>query len=440
MTDAVPRARLRLDPARIARGRRVSGRRRGLLVGLLLFVVYAAGIGLHAQPGSDLRAAEAHILLTTESIVHDGDAELTNQYRQRSWRDLRPGTLVPTALAVDGRLSEPHGLVFPALLAPAYAVGGRLGVELFLALIAAIGFAIAAALARRLVPDPWASGTALAVGLSPPAVIGATTIAPVMTCATLIAAAALLALRVRDNPLHGPAVGCALLLAPVIWLSGPATIPAAVVAVMLVRWLGRRRRTWTGIAATEILLMSVIIYVTVNDRLHDGLTAYASSVLPHTPTGAADIGDYAERLTRLWRLLVTPPGGILLYAPVLILCAGSIGLLWRSRRDRLARTFPQEADIEVSAGLLAAVCLAAFITAVLLIPATGARWPGETLAVALPCAAGLAAWAMRRWVRVGVALALVGVVLTAWILIAARVDDGAGLAPVRGSIPWAMLR
>ncbi|CAB4870581.1 unannotated protein [freshwater metagenome] len=440
MTANAGRAPRRLDPARIARGRRGGARRWTLLVGLILFAVYAAGTGIPSEPGSDLRAGEAHILLTTQSIVEDGDADLANQYRQRAWRDLRPGALTPSALAVEGRLIEPHGVVFPALLAPAYALGGRIAVELFLALIAALGFAVATALARRLVPDPWASASVLAIGLAPPAVLGATTISPTMTCATLIAAAALLALRVRDNPLGGPAVGCAVLLAPVIWLSGPAAIPAAVVSVALVRWLGRRRRAWTGIAATEILLISVIVYITVNDRLQGGLTAYASSVLPHGPTGAAGLGDYLERLTRLWRLLVTPPGGILLYGPVLLLCAGSIALLWRSRRDRLARAFPQEGDIEVSAGLLAAVCAAAFLTAVLLIPATGARWPGETLAVALPCAAALASWAMRRWVRIGAVLALVGIALSGWILVAARVDDGAGVAPPRGPVPWATLR
>jgi len=64
---------------------------------------------------------------------------------------------------------------------------GRLGVELFLAILAAIGFTAAAMLGRRLVPDPWATGAALAVGLSPPAVLAATTISPAMTCAALSA-------------------------------------------------------------------------------------------------------------------------------------------------------------------------------------------------------------------------------------------------------------
>ena len=61
---------------------------------------------------------------------------------------------------------EVQGLAFPALLAPAYAIGGRLAVQLFLAAIMALGFVLAAALGRRLVPDPWASGAALAVGVS----------------------------------------------------------------------------------------------------------------------------------------------------------------------------------------------------------------------------------------------------------------------------------
>ena len=72
--------------------------------------------------------------------------------------------------------------------------------ELFLAAIAAIGFVLAAALARRLVPEPWATGAALVAGLSPPALMASTTIAPDAVAATVLAGAALLALRIRERP------------------------------------------------------------------------------------------------------------------------------------------------------------------------------------------------------------------------------------------------
>lgn len=433
-------ARPELAQARLARAMRHEGRRSALLVFALLFVVYAAGIGLPSTPGRDLRPSEARALLTTESLVSGGGFDVSDEYRTRAWRDFYDGALTPNADAVNGRLLDTQGAAFPALLAPAYAIGGRLAVELFLAAIAAAGFAIAAALGRRLVPDPWATGAALAVGLSPPAVLAATTISPAMTCATLLAGAALLALRVRDDSHGGPAVACALLLAPIIWLFPLAAAPAAVVAAALFRWLRRRRRAWTGIAAIEIVLISVIVYISINGRLYGGLTPYSAESGPGPPTGIDGAGDVLDRLPRIATLWVDPEFGLLLYAPFLALGFGSLWLLWQSRHDRLSRAFPAAVDVEVAAGFLAAICAAAFVAAVILVPSLGGRVPAETLVVALPCAAGLCAWALRRWARLGTVLAAIGVALTCWMLVAARVDGDGAVSPSRGSVPWAQLR
>jgi hypothetical protein len=63
--------------------------------------------------------------------------------------------------------------------------------------------------------------------------------------------------------------------------------------------------------------------------------------------------------------------------------------------------------------------------------------PGETLAVALPCAAALCAWPLRRWGRIGLALALVGFALSGWMLAAARIDADGAVSPPSGAVPWA---
>ncbi len=427
-----------LELGRLARVRRRGTRRASLVVFVVLFAVYCAGLGLHATRGSDLRAGEAHVLLTTESIVHGGDFELTDEYRRSAWKSFYRGRLTPTALAINGRLIEPQGLAFPLLLAPAYALGGPIAVELFLALITAGGFAAAAALGRRLVPDPWAMGAALAIGLSPPAVLAATTISPAATCAALVAGAALLALRVREAPAGGAAAGCGALLAAVPWIGPAAILPAAVVAAALFRWLRRRRRAWTGIAAIEMVLLSVVVYVTVNGRLFGGLTPYAAATGRHPPTGIGGVGDALARWTRIPGLWLDPRYGLLLFAPFLVMSFVSLWLLWRSRRERLARAFPSEMDIEVAAGFLAAICAAALLTAVLLRPALGGLVPGEALVIALPCAAALCAWSLRRYERLGMALALVGVALTIWMLAAPRLSDRAAVSPPSGPVPWSI--
>jgi hypothetical protein len=108
---------------------------------------------------------------------------------------------------VLGRRLEPQGVGFAALIAPAYAIGGATGVAIFLAAVAALAFVLAARLARRIVPEPWATAAALVVGPLP-ARAGARR--PPSTRSwrpgAMLAGAVLCALRVRERPDLGSAV------------------------------------------------------------------------------------------------------------------------------------------------------------------------------------------------------------------------------------------
>jgi hypothetical protein len=152
--------------------------RRALAIWLLLFAVYAAALGLDAAPDQRWSLREGHVLLTAESIVSDGDVDLRDEYAAAAWTRYDGPPLTPTARPVGGRLVEPQGIGFPLLIAPAYALGGTTLVQLWLGALVALGFVFAAALARRVVPEPWASGTVLVAGLSPPALAAATTVSP----------------------------------------------------------------------------------------------------------------------------------------------------------------------------------------------------------------------------------------------------------------------
>src|SRR4051812_23090142 len=95
---------------------------------LVLFAAYAAGVGLHATPGEALSAPEAHVLLLTRSIVDDGDLALSDDYGAAAWRPFYGGTLVPLTGPRERGQLEPIAAGFPLLIAPAYALGGRVAV------------------------------------------------------------------------------------------------------------------------------------------------------------------------------------------------------------------------------------------------------------------------------------------------------------------------
>lgn len=437
--EAQPDQTPTLDPARLRRAAGRSGALAPALVFLLCLAFYLAAVGLPAGMGNELRGDEAHLLLTTESLVSDGDFNLVNNYASRDWLLFDGPILSPKAYLIGGRLLEPQGIGFPALLAPAYALAGVRGVEVFLAIIAALGMAAAVSVARRLAPDPWASGAVLAVGLSPPAVVAATTISPAATSAALIAGAAALALRCRESVTRAAPLGAGLLLALVPWIGPVGLLPGAVVAVALFRWLRRRRRGWAGLVSLELIFVSLVFYVTVNGRLFGGITPLAASNQPGAPFGAESFADYAARLPRIVGVWLSPEVGLLLFTPVLVLAFVSLWQLWHSRRERLARALPEAIDIEVATGFLALICGAALFTAVFLLPWFAERAPGEALATVLPLAGALCAWGMRRLPGLGIALAAVGVALSIWILIAGHLAPDAGISPPVGPLPWSIL-
>lgn len=420
-----------------AAGGRRSGLGRTAALWLVLFAAYAATLGLHAAGESRYTAAEAHVLLSAESIVSDRDLDLRDEYRTRAWSVWYPGPLRPTAGLTAGRLLEPQGAGLPLLVAPAHALGGPTAVELWLAALAALGFVLAAALGRRLVPDPWATGAALVAGLSPPALAAATSVGPGMLAGTILAGSALLALRVREAPRLRRTAGAAALVALLPWLGPKFLLAAGVLALALYRWLRRRQRALAGFVALEVVLTSAVVYVTVHDRLYAGLSPYAARLPDGSPTGAESPVDYLERVPRLLGVWIDEDAGLLRWAPFAAVALFAVWLLWHSRRERLAVVVADQADVEAAAALLVLLAAAAVGVAAIGAPSLHGAWLVQPeLLPALPVGGALAAWGLRHAPRVGAALAALTLVAGMWLVLGARLDGGAGLAPPRGALPW----
>jgi hypothetical protein len=179
-----------------------------------------------------------------------------------------------------------------------------------------------------------------------------------------------------------------------------------------------------------------VLFVSVNGRLYGGLTPYAAVPDPGA-TGARSLAGHLDRWPRLFGLWLDRDVGLVRWAPVLLLAAGALVLLARSRRERLAKVVPDQVHVEVVAGFLAIVAAVVVLVAVFLAPTIAGRWPpAHELVPALPMAAALSAWTLRRLPRTGRTLALLTIVATVWTVAGVRLGDGAGTAPPRGPLPW----
>ena len=394
---------------------------RAVVLWVVAFAVYASTIGMPAFGRSNYAGAEPHHLLTARSLVEDGDVDLVNQYRDGDYFGFYPYGLLPLGELTDGRLNEPHGLGFPALIAPAYAVGGERTVEAVLAALAALAVALGYLLALRAVPDPWALGAAAAVGIGTPLLASSTAVYPELTAGAALAGAALLALGLAERPSRVRAVACFALVALLPWLGIRFAPAALVVGGYAYLALRRAQRGLLALAGIEIVAFATAVYVGVNGRLYGGPSPESAG---GGGTGADGVVDYARRTARLVTLWVDPHFGLLRWAPVAALVLVGAFLFLRERRTGLHRAIPTLAAQESALGLSAAVVGVQLLVAAFLAPATSGHWfPGRHLVWVLPVAAPLAAVGLRRFPRVGVGLGLATAVGAVWLWLAIRLGD-----------------
>lgn len=415
--------------------------RRALVMLLALSGLYAATLPVPAREGGrDYSDAEAHALLAARSLARDGDVDLRNDYAEHGYRDFHRGPLAPTGSEVAGRVVEPTGLGYPALAAPAYALAGATGVALESALLLALAFVLACALARRLVPEPWATGGVALAALSVPALAGATAATPQAAAAAALVGACLLALRVRDQPGWRVTLGAGVLVATLPWLAPPLLLPAAVLAGAVWRWAARGRRPLRGLLAAEIVLTSVVTWTAFNEGLFGGWTPISAAGHGGDGTFAGSPGGYLDRLSALAGTLIDRSVGLLRWAPLLALALFTLWSLWRLRRAGLARALPGQGDVDGTAGLLAAVCGAQLLAAALFAPPGGlGAFPARALLPALPLLAALAAWGLRRARRTGAVLGALTLIASGWLLVAIAAGGANGWDQPGEHPPWGVL-
>jgi hypothetical protein len=127
----------------------LAPRRAALLAGAISVVLFslAARAVSPSLPAGD----EPHYLVITQSLLYDHDLKIENNhergdYRAYSLGDLRPDSVRPGR---NGAVYSIHAPGLPALVLPAFAIGGYHGVMVFLILLSAAGCALAWWLAWR---------------------------------------------------------------------------------------------------------------------------------------------------------------------------------------------------------------------------------------------------------------------------------------------------
>ncbi|HEY7059762.1 MAG TPA: hypothetical protein VH458_24675 [Vicinamibacterales bacterium] len=158
-----------------------------IAVGAISFVVFASAAFFVSGevPAGD----EPHYLVITQSLLYDGDLRIENNIRRGDYHAYVTGEMSPDFLrrGRNGEIYSIHAPGLPAIVLPAFAIGGYRGVVIFLIAVASFGAALAWWLAWRVTGSPGAAwfGWA-AVALSAPFVLQSFTVYPDGLAATIV--------------------------------------------------------------------------------------------------------------------------------------------------------------------------------------------------------------------------------------------------------------
>lgn len=292
-----------------------------------LGLAFFAALGRYLPGPAGAQGDEPHYLLIAQSLLSDGDVDLEDEYDQREYKPFFGGTLQAhtSPASPRGVLYEVHTPGLPALLLPAYALGGYPAAKLFVAFLAALTAALVHRLVRETGAGAWpALGVWGALVFVPPLPLYAQAIYP-ETAAALATAVFLLASRRDAGWGTLVATGSAAALLP--WLH-PKFLPLALagLALGLVR-PSRLRRAWPARAVAVSLF--ALSFAGLLFFFH-ALYGSASLSAAYGPGFASDVSP-ARIPWGLPALFFDRQFGLCLIAPLWALALPGLGALARAR-------------------------------------------------------------------------------------------------------------
>ena len=366
----------------------VRGERERLILGavtlfVLLATCYLGSIGLRATSGASITGDEPFYLITTQSLIDDGDLDLRQQYDRFSYRvffDHNEPLWRQSGPMPDGRVLSPHDPGLSVYLVPGVALRGLLGAQVQILITTALLFALTyvlVALETHEVAMSWL--VTIAVGLGATAFVYATEIYPEVP-AGLCLVLALLVLR-RGTFGRPDVVALAVLVTLLTWFG----TKYAALGALLVLWGVMRAGRREGVLLLALCAMSGVVYAWSHLVTFGGLTPYAVNlVYEGAPTVEVvrehvSILDRAYRLTGLW---VDAQFGIARWAPVLLPAVPALVLVPRRWWD-------------IGSLVVALVVMQVLIATFVAITMRGWWFPGRTLMTVLP----LLAWPLAELAR-----------------------------------------
>ena len=339
---------------------------------LLLGAAYWFSVDILATRGASISGDEPFYLLTTQSLLDDGDFDLRNQYETRSYEsffDHPDGLWQQSAPLPDGQLLSPHNPGLSALVILGFAFGALVGTQVQLLIMAAATMALAFILAERLTGRPVISWiVTLGVGLTATAFIYSSEVYPEFPAALALVLSLLVV--TRQQPLG---IADALLLTVSLTVMCWLGVKYAPLALLVSGYFLFRADQSGRIALVAAGAASAGFFAWFHLHLFGSLTPYGVNVV-YAGWNTSDILgghiEWGERYYRLWGLFIDRRFGIGRWAPLLLVAVPGMALLAAAGSGRRL----------VLSLIVAQMLIATFVALTMM----GWWFPGRTMLTVLP--------------------------------------------------------
>lgn len=275
---------------------------------------------------------EPHYLVIAQSLWRDGDLRIENNHAREDYREYFPRELEPHYLTrgADEEIYSIHPVGLPVLLAPVYAAGGYDAVVLVLILMAAAAATLAWWWTMGALNAPGAATFAwAAIACSAPFLFNTFTVYPEIAAALAVMVAVVLAVRSDPNRSGlGAWLTIGLACASLPWLSTKYAPMSAVIILVVFGRLWTRplrlfmtnRRVWAVAAPYVASLAAWFAFFYV----------IWGVPLPQAPYGSLTQTTPLNLAVGAPGLLFDQEYGLLAFAPVYVLAATGLVMMWRA--------------------------------------------------------------------------------------------------------------
>jgi hypothetical protein len=300
------------------------------VVAVVVLVLFLTLVSRRAIPTGD----EPHYLIVTQSLLQDGDFDVRNNYENRDYLEYYPDIIPDPHVIVRGERWYPvHALGLPLLVAPVYALGGRTGVVMLLALFTVAGLRILWSVLHLAGFSPRATAVSTAVAaFTLPVLAMAGQVFPEVPAFLLVTVA--LHAILAPMPSRWDRLGLLLSLGLLPWLHPKYVLLAGALLLCLVVLRPWRATRATLLGAVGVVVVSVLGHALLSYRWY-------GAPLPGAPilvTQGVSPADWLPSIIHhffvapwvgLMGVLFDQQHGLFLASPVYVLAIPGILILWR---------------------------------------------------------------------------------------------------------------